>query len=606
MKKLFLFGTAATSTLWAQPAVVDLYSSPGSQATLGAGRFFFAVFCGILLAYAFQWILTSLSMATGITALKPATRKRRDRRSTDRQRERDEKEEDTPRETIQKVETGAGIWGLVTTCISLFFACWIAVETVRTGSRWETVALGLTIWAGFFLSMMLIDALALGSALGAIYNVIKSAGKTALAPVQSLASGVGNMAAQSADQIAAQVRKEMEEGGGTSGIKDKFQSYLQGMPSRSIDRKSVESGSAPLFDGEIKEMARQGLLKPVDRSKFEEMVSARGDLSREEARELAETLHSRWNRVVSESRPETSWSAVGAGGDRMGDPFHDMAGASTAQSSHSPQGAPMGETAYTPSTGAATGGAGGTRVSSAVASRTQGFRDFLRNSDKRELNPVRLEQEMQAIVVSEEGGPSPERGIRELNREDLVSVLRQRRDITLQEADSIADLIDAARARMLSRTEMQEHRVQETMNEAMAKIRDFVYSLKRPDPDYEGVKNDLSKLFSDPKAGVDSLKGRLASLDRESMIDMLTQRGNLSREEAEKLAAKAEEARTQVLENSEKIEKETRRRLEEAKRMAAETAETTRAAAATAAWWLCAIAVVSAAASALGGLTGRY
>lgn len=582
MKKLFLLGMAATGALWAQPAVVDLYSANGYNTSPGAGRFFFAWFCGTLLAFSFEWLFAGLSLATGITAAKSISRRGR---SVDRGRS----EKESGEQTVRKVETAAGIWGLCATCVSLFFACWIAIETVRGASRWECAALGLAIWAANFLGAMSIEALALGSVLSTISGLIKTAGKAALAPVQALASGVGQAASESASKIASKVREEFQESGGSEGVKQKFQSYLKGMPARGIDRSSIESGSEKLFEGDIAPSAREGLLKPLDRSKFEEMVSARGDITREEAHEVAGALHERWNRAVREGRPETVGPAAPASASatisRMGDPFPDMSVPSESGEGFAAQ-------------------AGNTRVSPVTASRTQAFRDFLRNSEKRELNPARLEQEMELIMVGGEGNPS-ERGVRDLNREDMVSVLRQRRDITLQEADSIADLIDAARARLLSRSERQEHRAQEAMNEALSKVRDFVYSLKRPEPDYEGVKDDLAQLFSDPKAGLESLKQRVSGLDREAAIDMLTKRGNLSREEAERLAAKAEEARAQAVEKAEKIEAETQRRLEAGRRKVEATAEATQRAAATAAWWLCAIGVCSAAASALGGLTGR-
>ena len=45
--------------------------------------------------------------------------------------------------------------------------------------------------------------------------------------------------------------------------------------------------------------------------------------------------------------------------------------------------------------------------------------------------------------------------VKEMSREEVSQSLRSRRDLTLQEADSIADLIDAARGRMLSRSEIR-------------------------------------------------------------------------------------------------------------------------------------------------------
>src|SRR5690606_40409879 len=78
MGRTFLFMAAALSpaALWAQ--VPDAFNADRTgnweSIAAGGGRFFFALIAGILLAYAFQWIMTCISLATGATALKAATR----------------------------------------------------------------------------------------------------------------------------------------------------------------------------------------------------------------------------------------------------------------------------------------------------------------------------------------------------------------------------------------------------------------------------------------------------------------------------------------------------------------------------------------------------
>src|SRR5690606_38013109 len=72
MGRTFLFMAAALSpaALWAQGPDAFNADRTGNWETIaaGGGRFFFALIAGILLAYAFQWIMTCISLATGATA----------------------------------------------------------------------------------------------------------------------------------------------------------------------------------------------------------------------------------------------------------------------------------------------------------------------------------------------------------------------------------------------------------------------------------------------------------------------------------------------------------------------------------------------------------
>ena len=87
---LFIAGLALPAVLQAQAADLDGFAQDNwANVAAGGGRLFFALFAGILLAFAIQWILTCLSVATGATAAGKATRRmrRRSYASDDRWRE---------------------------------------------------------------------------------------------------------------------------------------------------------------------------------------------------------------------------------------------------------------------------------------------------------------------------------------------------------------------------------------------------------------------------------------------------------------------------------------------------------------------------------------
>ena len=134
------------------------------------------------------------------------------------------------------------------------------------------------------------------------------------------------------------------------------------------------------------------------------------------------------------------------------------------------------------------------------------------------------------------------------------------------------------------------------------RISNYLDSLDRPELNYESVKTDFQTIFSDPKSTFSVLKNRLTLFDRQTLVALLSSRENISREDADGMVSKIEEARDNALMKAEQIENETRRKFEEVKTFALHQAETTRKTAATAAWWMVATAVVSGVASALGGI----
>jgi low affinity Fe/Cu permease len=83
---------------------------------------------------------------------------------------------------------------------------------------------------------------------------------------------------------------------------------------------------------------------------------------------------------------------------------------------------------------------------------------------------------------------------------------------------------------------------------------------------------------------------------------LLTANDKISRQDVERIVAKVEETKEEVVSKAKKVEDAVQKKIKETKEAALHQAEVARKTAATAAWWLFATAVVSAIASAAGGL----
>jgi hypothetical protein len=619
--------------LMAQPGLNDLGGPIGNAASdgfafadpgLSGGRFLIALVTGVALAYCFQWLLTNLSVAAGVSALQGVTdagKRDRARRKAGEKAERNREsgkspsgdtEPDAWEDKAVKIGSGIGIWAMATSSIALFLAAWLALELIRYRDNFEAIILGLVIWSVFMGTMIYLESSAAASLLGLVAKTARGGVAAALAPFRAAAEKLTESRAQSsereqavrtAEEIAAAVRKEMfgedegrEEG---PGVVDKVRDYVaSNVKPKAVDVANMgREVKALLTDPELIGLAKRGELGTLDKSHFAEIVAGRTDLDKEQVERMADTLHSTWLKFLGENAPEPTRMAAEPG--RGISPAMATAGGG----SGSPQG---------------------------IMAGYKRFKEFLRSTGREELKPERIEQEIKTLLLDpKEGLTQIREHAKELDRESLVQALGHREDMTPEEANRIVDQIDMARGKILSAKEEAEHRTEEVKNRTMARIRDHVYAMNRPEPDYEGFKGDFRKLLDDPKAGYDSLKNRLKGLDRETLVAVLTSTGKgMSREDAEKLVDKGAivkdqaeratekvktgvdnvanrvlEAKEAVLERARAVEEETRRRMEDAKRISLEQAEAARKVTAAAAWWLLAIAIVSGIAAALGGLT---
>ncbi|NJL41143.1 MAG: MFS transporter [Leptolyngbyaceae cyanobacterium SM1_4_3] len=228
--------------------------------------------------------------------------------------------------------------------------------------------------------------------------------------------------------------------------------------------------------------------------------------------------------------------------------------------------------------------------------------EYLRNTDKEELNPEGIKRDLQLLVQD------PRFGLRNLgdrlsrfDRNTLVALLSQRKDMTPEEAERVVGQIESVRDQIVTQFRNVQYRIQAVIDGIFARIRNYLNALERPELNYDGIKRDLRTLFNDPQAGFDALRGRLGQVDRGTLVALLSSREDISEADANRIIDQVEGARFSVLQRAERLQQDAQRRIEAAKRQAQIQADETRKAAATAAWWLFATALVSAAASAGAG-----
>ena len=228
--------------------------------------------------------------------------------------------------------------------------------------------------------------------------------------------------------------------------------------------------------------------------------------------------------------------------------------------------------------------------------------DYLRNTDKQELNPDGIKRDFSLLLQD------PRLGIEHLgdrlkhvDRDTMIALLSQREDISRAEAEQIVDRILSVRDRFTHQLDVIKAKMQSVIDGILGKVRDYLNGLERPELNYDGIKSDVQKLFDDPNAGFDALRDRLSHFDRDTLVAVLSSRDDISQADANRIIDRVEQTRANVLHRAERIQTQIQTRLDDLKHQAQAQAEATRKAAATAAWWLFATAFVSGIAAAIAG-----
>ena len=231
--------------------------------------------------------------------------------------------------------------------------------------------------------------------------------------------------------------------------------------------------------------------------------------------------------------------------------------------------------------------------------------DYLRSTDKAELSPTGIKRDVELLLNDPRAGAeSLKDRLASFDRSTLVALLTQRNDISEGDVNRVVDQIIEVRDGVMSQLQMVQDKIQSVIDRLLAKIKAYLDSLDRPELAYAGIKRDLNVLFNDPQAGFTALKDRFSSIDRDTLVAVMSSRDDISKADADRIITQVERTRDRTLQRAERIQNEAAMRLEAAKRQAALQVEETRKAAATASWWLFITGLVSAIASAAAGVLG--
>ncbi|MBD2611751.1 MFS transporter [Nostoc punctiforme FACHB-252] len=174
--------------------------------------------------------------------------------------------------------------------------------------------------------------------------------------------------------------------------------------------------------------------------------------------------------------------------------------------------------------------------------------DYLRSTNKEELNPEGIQKDFVRLVED------PEVGFEELSdrfhqfdRDTFVKLLQQRQDISEEEANNIVSQLEQNRDNILNRARELQAQAKTKADELRQTVEDYLRNTNKEELNPEAIKRDFRVLLEDPQAGIYLLRSRLSQFDRDTLVKLLTQRGDLSEEQINQVLDQLEAVRDSIL-----------------------------------------------------------
>ncbi|WP_375512380.1 MFS transporter [uncultured Nostoc sp.] len=577
--------------------------TPEEASVLFSGpKFLVALLAGVLMAFAFQLLFTNFSVAVGISSWEI------DSDSDD--------ESESLGNKIRAVQTKIGAWALITVSIALFIACFLAVKLSLIESESLGAIIGVVIWSTYFSLVIWLGSSAVGSFIGSIASTVTSGFQTLMGTATAgiSANTAKQQLVSTAEDITAAVRRELTSGFDAEGIKNTLQSSLGSLQSPKLDIKEIRSQFDQLVkDTDLQSVANSDLLQNINRQTFVDLISSRTDFSKEDINRIADEFEGAWQQALNRKNPTeqvinllNSATPEELNSDQLGERLQQLVtigGGTGIRNGVIKQAIRYGLSAAAPAvldrvnlsnidvnkitaqlqklkekvqdvdvaqiteqlqklTQQATEQVAAKLPISPENTIKADVEDYILNSFPWHFNRITLVDEFKEVIYDVNADPTTvRRELEELNQEYFTNLLNQRGDISEARVKEISEQMESDRLEVLETVKQAQGR--EKGQDFRSRIEDYLRSTGKEELNPEGIERDFSKLVEDPEAGFEDLSSRFGEFDRDTFVQLLQQRQDISEEEANNIVSKIESTRDNILNRAREVQEQAKAKADE-------------------------------------------
>ncbi|WP_375468454.1 MFS transporter [uncultured Nostoc sp.] len=573
--------------------------TPEEASVLFSGpKILVALLAGVLMAFAFQLLFTNFSVAVGISSWEIDSDSDDDSESLGK--------------TIRKVQAKVGAWALITVSIALFIACFLAVKLSLIESAFLGAIIGVVIWSTYFALVIWFGSSAVGSLIGSIAGTVTSGFQGIIG---TATAGIGANTAKkqlvsTVEDITAAVRQELTSGFDAEGIRNTLQSSLGSLQIPKLDIKEIRTQFEQLLkDTDLQSIANSDLLQNINRQTFVDLISSRADLSKEDINRITDQFEGAWQQALNRQNPTEevinflkSATPEELNSEQLGEQLQQLLTVESGNGKLSKgvinQAVRYGLSAAVPAVLDSTNFSNidvnkitnqlqklKEKVQDVdvaqIIEKLQNFReqvaaklpspentikadveDYILNSFPWHFNRITLVDEFKEVIYDVNADPTTvRRELEELNQEYFTNLLKQRDDISEARVKEIAEQMESDRLEVLEIVKQAQAR--EKGQDFRSRIEDYLRSTGKEELNPEGIKRDFDKLIEDPKAGFEDLSDRFGQFDRDTFVQLLQQRQDISEEEANNIVSQLESSRDNILNSAREVQEQAKAKADE-------------------------------------------
>ncbi len=154
---------------------------------------------------------------------------------------------------------------------------------------------------------------------------------------------------------------------------------------------------------------------------------------------------------------------------------------------------------------------------------------YLLVTPKSDLNPEAIQQNFKPLLEDSDADyETLSRRLSQFDRQEMQHVLLQRNDIQVYEADRILDELEHQRDQALISSKGLAEQARYQAETLWLNLESYLRNTGKGELNPDGIRADLKTLLDDPQAGISSIRTRLSRFDRDTVVQLLSQREDLS------------------------------------------------------------------------------
>ncbi|MGB3149653.1 MAG: hypothetical protein WBB27_03235 [Maribacter sp.] len=536
-----------------------------AQDILVDSTFFVTILAGVILALAFQFILTAISVAGGVSAMgnikeNYVSSKIRPGDSSDANDQEFDQDYSSGTSTGVKITSAFGIWSLITTCLALFGATALALNLNVIESEWINITTSLVIWGLFFLILFYLEAKIARTLIG---NLISAA----TSGLRSSANMIGSIFTPSSEKkiekvvgnTVARIRKEFDSGLNADKLSEVLDKFLTRVDNKIPDYENLKSD----LEGIAKKSSTKntaGKWMAVQQV-LTKLISENNDSGDNEKKGKAKKLKEILDTVVSKYN-ERSGTVEG-----VKNVLVEFTSLEREQ----------------------------------INKKLEAAKSYLASSSSDGLSLENIQMKFKEILNDPNVVTSMiSDNFKSFDKEHLIDLLDKNTKLEKEQLESYADRINSTVQRMAKEFDKEnENRLVKRME---GRVSNFFENTGRNELDYSILKNDVKRMLDNPKDSLDIIKRRFDTFDSNTLRAVVTNNKYIQEENIDSILEAMESGKRDVMDKVSKIETTANQQIEMVKRKAVIQAEHARATAASAAWWLVITTILSGVAAIAGGM----